>query len=113
LQSINLNPFRFSYGNGFILDVPERIAAECGYCERFNKYTFAKTLWPSDFKKTQRRSFNCFSCGEMSVCGKSAFKSVDHIKHDKDLKEGLLLYDETGVSTETTIGRFTFKIKGD
>lgn len=92
----------------------ERIYAECGYCERFKKYTFSKTLWPRIFSRINAcHSFNCHSCQDSHFCGKLSLKKIDSIKLDKDLKNGVLLYDEKGVSTETTIGRFTFKIKGD
>jgi hypothetical protein len=114
----SIKQFSYSiFGTGDMLDLPVRISAECGYCERFNRYTFARTLWPADLKSAiggrKHHSFNCFTCGEMSVCGKFAFRRVDTISHEKDLKDGLLLYDETGASTETTIGRFTFKTRGE
>lgn len=57
-------------------------------------------------------SFNCNMCDDFNFCGGLCLKEIEHIKLDKDLKFGLLLYNETGITTETKIGRFVFKIKG-
>lgn len=48
------------------------------------------------------------------MCFKLSFKRMNFvISLEKSLNKGILLYDETGASTETSIGRFTFKLKGD
>ena len=86
-------------------------------CKRYNKFLFYSLIYPCNesisryFSSSER--FSCRNCEDKKLCeGRDKEKLGFEIKSKKQLKHGILLYDETGITQETRIGRFVFKLKG-
>lgn len=84
---------------------------ETGYCDRMSKITFRMGI--NAFSDGFFKEFNCRTCDERNLCGKRSHRRVEFIDCPGGTKKGIFLFQETGVTSQTTIGRFTFKIKGE
>lgn len=83
------------------------------WCDRFHKFVFDKCIWPIS-KHSGFLGFTCWTCGDHSFCNKKHLQKMERasIELQKEFKTGMMLfYDEEGITTETQIGRFKFKIR--
>lgn len=92
---------------------PPMINVNVYRCERFHRYIFDKTIWNSN-SCYSFLGFTCSTCGDSQFCGRKEKRRLDRygLNLNKEFKTGMMLfYDEEGITDETQIGRFKFKLK--